>query len=30
MPERWLGSTSNRTFVAWPIALFAVEAALRA
>lgn len=26
---RWLGGTSNRTFIAWPIALFAVECALR-
>lgn len=23
---RWLKSTSNRTFIAWPVALFAVEA----
>ncbi len=26
---RWLRSTSNRTFVAWPVALLAAEAALR-
>jgi protein-S-isoprenylcysteine O-methyltransferase Ste14 len=26
--RRWLASTSNRTFVAWPIALLAVEAAI--
>ena len=26
---RWLGGTSNRTFIAWPIALFAIEAAIR-
>ncbi len=26
---RWLRSTSNRTFVAWPVALFAAEAALQ-
>lgn len=24
--RRWLGSTSNRTFIVWPLALFAVEA----
>ena len=24
--RRWLKSTSNRTFIAWPLALFAVEA----
>lgn len=24
--RKWLGSTSNRTFVAWPLALLAVEA----
>jgi len=24
--RRWFGSTSNRTFIAWPIALFAIEA----
>ncbi len=24
--RRWLKSTSNRTFIAWPIALYAVEA----
>jgi protein-S-isoprenylcysteine O-methyltransferase Ste14 len=29
-PARWLKSTSNRTFVAWPVALFAIEAALQA
>ncbi len=27
--RRWLGSTSNRTFIVWPVALFAVEALLR-
>ena len=27
--RRWLKSTSNRTFVVWPLALFAVEAALQ-
>ena len=27
--RRWLGSTSNRTFVVWPIALFAIEAVLQ-
>ena len=26
---RWLASTSNRTFVVWPLALFAFEAALQ-
>jgi hypothetical protein len=26
---RWLKGTSNRTFVAWPLALFAAEAALQ-
>ena len=26
--RRWLASTSNRTFIAWPIALYAVEYAL--
>jgi len=26
---RWLSSTSNRTFVLWPIVLFAAEAALQ-
>jgi len=26
---RWLGSTSSRTFVLWPIVLFAAEAALQ-
>ncbi|MBC8022628.1 MAG: isoprenylcysteine carboxylmethyltransferase family protein [Burkholderiales bacterium] len=24
--RRWLKSTSNRTFIAWPLALFAIEA----
>jgi protein-S-isoprenylcysteine O-methyltransferase Ste14 len=28
-PLRWLESTSNRTFIAWPLALFAAEALLR-
>lgn len=28
-PSPWLSSTSNRTFVAWPLVLFAVEAALQ-
>ena len=28
-PARWLSSTSNRTFVAWPVVLYAVEAALQ-
>lgn len=28
-PARWLRGTSNRTFVAWPIALVAVEALLQ-
>jgi len=27
--RRWLKSTSNRTFVAWPIALYAAESLLR-
>ena len=27
--KRWLKSTSNRTFIVWPIALFAVEALLQ-
>jgi protein-S-isoprenylcysteine O-methyltransferase Ste14 len=27
--RRWLGSTSNRTFIAWPVALFAAEALLQ-
>jgi protein-S-isoprenylcysteine O-methyltransferase Ste14 len=27
---RWLKSTSNRTFIAWPVALFAIEALLHA
>jgi hypothetical protein len=26
MPRRWLKSTSNRTFIVWPVALFALEA----
>ena len=26
---RWLGGTSNRTFIAWPVALLLVEAALQ-
>jgi protein-S-isoprenylcysteine O-methyltransferase Ste14 len=26
---RWLKSTSNRTFIAWPVALFAAEALLQ-
>ena len=26
---RWLGGTSNRTFIAWPVALLALEAALQ-
>lgn len=26
---RWLSSTSNRTFVVWPVALFAAEAVLQ-
>jgi protein-S-isoprenylcysteine O-methyltransferase Ste14 len=26
---RWLGSTSNRTFIVWPLALFALEAVLQ-
>jgi protein-S-isoprenylcysteine O-methyltransferase Ste14 len=25
----WLGGTSNRTFIAWPVALFALEAAIQ-
>ena len=24
--RRWLGGTSNRTFIVWPVALFAIEA----
>jgi protein-S-isoprenylcysteine O-methyltransferase Ste14 len=28
-PIRWLKSTSNRTFIAWPLLLFGVEAALQ-
>ena len=28
-PARWLASTSNRTFIAWPAVLFAAEAALQ-
>lgn len=27
--KRWLRSTSNRTFVLWPVALFAAEAAIQ-
>ena len=27
--RRWLASTSNRTFIAWPVLLFAAEAALQ-
>lgn len=27
--RRWLKSTSNRTFLVWPLALFALEAAIR-
>ena len=27
--RRWLKSTSNRTFIAWPLALAAIEAAIR-
>ena len=27
--RRWLKSTSNRTFIVWPLALFALEAAIR-
>jgi protein-S-isoprenylcysteine O-methyltransferase Ste14 len=27
--RRWLKSTSNRTFIVWPVALFAVEAAIQ-
>ena len=27
--RRWLKSTSNRTFIAWPLALFAIEALLQ-
>jgi protein-S-isoprenylcysteine O-methyltransferase Ste14 len=27
--RRWLKSTSNRTFIVWPVVLFAVEAALQ-
>lgn len=27
--RRWLASTSNRTFVFWPVALFAAESALQ-
>ena len=26
---RWLKSTSNRTFIAWPLALYAIEAAIQ-
>jgi protein-S-isoprenylcysteine O-methyltransferase Ste14 len=28
-PKRWLKSTSNRTFIVWPMAVFAAEAALQ-
>ena len=28
-PKRWLKSTSNRTFIVWPLVLYAVEAALQ-
>jgi protein-S-isoprenylcysteine O-methyltransferase Ste14 len=28
-PKRWLKSTSNRTFIVWPVVLFAVESALQ-
>ena len=28
--RRWLGSTSNRTFIAWPLLLIAAEAAIQA
>jgi protein-S-isoprenylcysteine O-methyltransferase Ste14 len=27
--RRWLKSTSNRTFIVWPVALFAIEAAIQ-
>ena len=27
--RRWLKSTSNRTFIVWPIVLFAIEAAIQ-
>jgi protein-S-isoprenylcysteine O-methyltransferase Ste14 len=27
--RRWLKSTSNRTFIVWPVVLFAVEAAIQ-
>src|SRR5258706_9910623 len=27
--RRWLGSTSNRTFIVWPLALYAAEALLQ-
>ena len=27
--RKWIGSTSNRTFIAWPVALFAAEGALQ-
>jgi len=27
--RRWLGSTSNRTFIAWPVALYCAEALLQ-
>jgi protein-S-isoprenylcysteine O-methyltransferase Ste14 len=26
---KWLGGTSNRTFIVWPLALFALEAAIQ-
>ncbi len=29
VPLRWLKSTSNRTFIAWPLVLYAAEAALQ-
>lgn len=28
-PKRWLKSTSNRTFIVWPVVVFAAEAALQ-
>jgi protein-S-isoprenylcysteine O-methyltransferase Ste14 len=27
--RKWIGSTSNRTFIAWPLVLFSAEALLR-
>jgi len=27
--RKWIGSTSNRTFILWPLALFALEAAIQ-